>query len=198
MRFPTPVKLLAAALVIALPSLAQAGPPLICHPFQTAGEDLLPWGTGPGWNTPDPRYDVQRLTDDTLRLLTANTPVLDRMEVMRRAVIYAARDARVADQLLAAVVARATGAGQATRLALFDAGYLIESYKQATFLHRHSVTTADGYALVERAIAMGGDNAEMEFAAALMTSGSTSAAHLQRARASAAPLLARNITNLGW
>lgn len=198
MKCITPVKLLAAALVIGLPSIAQAGPPLICHPIQTAGADLLPWGTGPGWNTPDPGYEVQRLTEDTLRLLAAGTPVLDRMEVMRRAVIYAARDARVADELLAAVVDRATRSGQATRLALFDAGYLIESYKQASFLHRRSVTTADGYALVKRAIAMGRDNAEMEFAAALMTSGSTSAAHLQRARASAQPLLARNINIIGW
>lgn len=197
MKCFTSVKLLAAALVIALPSIAQAGPPLICHPFQTAGAALLPWGTGPGWNTPDHGYDVQRLTEDTLRLLAADIPVLDRMEVMRRAVIYAARDARVADQLLAAVVDRATGAGQATRHGLFDAGYLIESYKQASFLHRRSMTTADGYALVKRAIAMGNDNAEMEFAAALMTSGSTSAAHLQRARASAQPLLARNINTIG-
>jgi hypothetical protein len=198
MRFFAPVNLLAAALVIALPSVAQAGPPLICHPIQTAGGEMLPWGTGPGWNTPDHDYDVQRLTEDTLRLLAADTSVLDRMEVMRRAVIYAASDARVADQLLAAVVARASGSGQATSLALFDAGYLIEAYKQASFLHRRSVTTADGYTLVKRAIAMGRDNAEMEFAAALMTSGSTSAAHLQRARAAAPPLLARNITNLGW
>ena len=192
------LKLLAAALVLVLPSLAEAGPPLICHPFQTSTDNLLPWGAGPGWNTPDHRYDVERLTADTLRLLAADTPILTRMEVMRRAVIYAAKDAHVADQLLAAIVGRATGVGNTDRLAQFDAGYLIESYKQASHLHRRTVTTADGYALVKRALELSGDDAEMEFAAALMTTGPTSAAHLERARASAQSLLARNITNIGW
>jgi hypothetical protein len=192
------LKLLAAALVLVLPPLAEAGPPLICHPFQTSTADLLPWGHGPGWNTPDHRYDVQRLTADTLRLLSADAPVLTRMEVVRRAVIYAAKDAHVADQLLAAVVGRATASGRMDRLAQFDAGYLIESYKQASHLHGRTVTTADGYALVKRALELSGDDAEMEFAAALMTTGPTAAAHLERARVSARPLLARNITNIGW
>ena len=198
MKSPTRLKLLAAALVLVLPSLSEAGPPLICHPFQTTTTDLLPWGDGPGWNTPDHRYDVQRLTADTLRLLSADAPILTRMEVMRRAVIYSAKDARVADQLLAAIVGRATGAGKTDRLAQFDAGYLIESYKQASHLHGRTVTTADGYALVKRALDLSGGDAEMEFAAALMTTGRTSAAHLQRARASAEALLVRNITNIGW
>lgn len=150
------------------------------------------------WNTPDHRYDVQRLTEDTLRLLSADAPVLSRMEVMRRAVIYAAKDARVADQLLAAVVARTAGAGETDPLVQFDAGYLIESYKQVSHLHGRSSTTADGYARVKRALQMSGGHAEMEFAAALMTTGALSTAHLQRARSSAESLLARNITNLGW
>ncbi len=190
--------LVAAAILLALPALAEAGPPLICHPFQTAGAELLPWGDGPGWNTPDRGYDVQRLTQDTLRLLSTDAPVLARMEVMRRAVIYAAKDARVADHLLTAVLARATGAGETNALAQFDAGYLIESYKQASHLHGRSVTTADGYARVRRALQMSGGPAEMEFAAALMTTGAVSTAHLQRARASGQSLLARNITNVGW
>ena len=85
-------------------------------------------------------------------------------------------------------------------VALFDAGYLIESFKQAAHMFERSITSADGYAMVKKALLVGGSNAEMEFAAALMTSGSTSAAHLQRARAAtpAQSLLARNITNLGW
>ena len=56
--------------LVAFPRTSEAGPPLICHPFATGTESVLPWGTGPGWNTPDRRYDVQRLTADTLRLLT--------------------------------------------------------------------------------------------------------------------------------
>jgi hypothetical protein len=141
---------------------------------------------------------VQRLTADTLRLLTPDAPVLARMENLRRAVIYAARDHRVADQLLAAVAARVTD--MPNPIALFDAGYLIESFKQAAHMHGRNVSTTDGYAMVKKALLVGGSNAEMEFAAALMTSGQTSAAHLQRARTGtpAESLLARNITNLGW
>jgi hypothetical protein len=54
--------------------------------------------------------------------------------------------------------------------------------------------------MVKKALLVGGSNSEMEFAAALMTSGQASAAHLQRARTGtpAESLLARNITNLGW
>ena len=198
MTYITRIKLFALVLVFVVPSLSEAGPPLICHPFQTSGSELLPWGAGPGWNTPDQRYDVQRLTADTLRLLTPNAPVLARMENLRRAVIYAARDQRVADQLLAAVVARVTD--QPNPMALFDAGYAIESFKQAAHLHGRNVTTADGYAMVRKALLVGGDSPEIEFAAALMTSGTASAAHLQRARSATAAesLLARNISNLGW
>ena len=196
MKHVTRIKLFAAALVVALPMISEAGPPLICHPFQTSGAELLPWGAGPGWNTPDHGYDVQRLTADTLRLLSADAPVLARMENLRRAVIYAARDKRVADQLLAAVTARVTETPNP--VALFDAGYLIESFEQAAHIYGWKVTTADGYAMVKAALQVGGSHAEMEFAAALMTSGAASAAHLRKARASAQPLLARNITNLGW
>lgn len=191
-------RMLLAAVLLVAPVLAEAGPPLICHPFETAGGDLLPWGDGPGWNTPDRRYDVQRLTADTLRVLSSDAPILTRMENMRRAVIYATRAPHVADQLLLAVRARAERAhGAAAAAALFDAGYLIETYKQAAHLHRRSLST-DGYALVLRAIAASGGSAEMEFAASLMTRGATSQSHLQRARAAAAdrPLLARNIDTL--
>jgi len=192
------IKLFAAALVIAVPAISEAGPPLICHPFQTAGAELLPWGEGPGWNTPDHRYDVQRLPEDALRLLTADAAILTRMEIMRRAVIYAAKDAGVANRLLSAVTSRVTDTPNP--LALFDAGYLIESFKQAAHMYGRKVTAADGYAMVKKALLVGGSNSEMEFAAALMTSGATSAAHLQRARAAtpAESLLARNIANLGW
>jgi hypothetical protein len=199
MKHITRPALLLTALLTVLPSVVEAGPPLICHPFQTAsGTPLLPWGSGPGWNTPDRTYDIRRLVDDTVSLLRPETPVLSRMEILRRAVIYASKDSSVAEQLLTALSKRAATNGD--RLAVFDAGYLIESVKQATHMFGRKVTTEDGYTLVLRAIAAGPSSPEMEFAAALMTEGPRSATHLSRARAaaSAEPLLARNITNVGW
>jgi hypothetical protein len=198
MRHITRFTLLTTVL-FALPSIADAGPPLICHPFQTTGSALLPWGQGPDWNSPDGDYDVRRLATDTLALLSNDAPVLSRMENMRRAAIYATRDRRAAEQLLAAVIARAA-APDASRLSVFDAGYLIETYKQAAHMFGRSVTKQDGYALVVRAIAMGGSAPEMEFAAALMTQGVAANAHLERARAAAHAdtVLARNLTSLGW
>ena len=200
MRHITRFQFIVVALaLVGLPTLVEAGPPLICHPFQTAGATLLPWGTGPGWNTPDHGFDVTKVVPQTLAVLDDDAPLLARMENMRRAVIYATRDQRVAEQLLNAVLARAS-APNATRLAVFDAGYLIESYKQASHLFGRAMTDRDGYTLVVRAMAMGPQMPEMEFAAALMTSGSVSSKHLQRARAavSGESLLAKNITNLGW
>ena len=187
----------AAAALIALPSAALAGPPLICHPFQTAGSELLPWAAGSGWNNPDPRYNLQRLQGDLLKLLGPDAPVLSRMENMRRAAIYAARDRQVAEQLLQTLLARAAAPG-APAAALFDAGYLIESYKQAAHLYRWAAPTTDGYSMVVRAIAASGGSAEMEFAASLMTQGAQADAHLRRARAAAGaqPLLAQNIDSL--
>jgi hypothetical protein len=201
------------AVLLALPAVSEAGPPLICHPFQTGSEALLPWGDGSSWNTPDNRYDVQRLTADTLRLLSGGQSVIARMENLRRATIYAARDQRVASELLSAVLARALAATAAARPnadALFDAGYLIESYKQAVSLHKASLfaestpnrwtlrdeAAGDGYAMVTRAIALAGNNPDMEFAASLMASGAIAEAHRQRAasQAHAGSLLARNLS----
>ena len=99
-----------------------AGPPLICHPFTTGADArLLPWAEGTGWHLPHNSYERANLVADTLGLLSADAPILARMENMRRAAIYAARNARIADHLLAAVVARARTGGQGNRIALFDA-----------------------------------------------------------------------------
>src|SRR5262245_30371578 len=120
------------AAVFMLAETAEAGPPLICHPFDAGSAAMLPWGPGQGWNTPDRSYDVQRLTADTLRLLTPATPVIARMEIMRRATIYANQDRKVALALMKAVLDRAKATPEASRdpLPWFDAGYLIESYRQ--------------------------------------------------------------------
>jgi hypothetical protein len=70
---------LGAALLLTVVSVAEAGPPLICHAFETGPAALLQWGRGAGWNSPDPAYDVRRVTADTLRVLTPDAPILARM-----------------------------------------------------------------------------------------------------------------------
>jgi hypothetical protein len=187
----------AVALVLLAARTAEAGPPLICNPFDAGSAALLPWDKGLGWKTPSPSYDLQRLTADTLRLLSADAPVLARMENMRRATIYASQDRRVAADLLAAVLGRAA---QAPRdpLAWFDAGYLVESYRQAKGVAGWDMlagTDRDGYSFVRKAIEMTGQSAEMEFAASLMTPRTTADEHRRRALAGAkqGSLLAKNM-----
>jgi hypothetical protein len=203
----------ALGLLLTLAGAAEAGPPLICHAFDAGAAPLLPWGQGQGWDSPDRSYDVQRLTADTMRLLSADAPILARMENLRRATIYAARDRQVAAQLMTAIVARTeTGTGSPDALAWFDAGYLVESYRQASHIYKWDMLSpaerakwslrtepsgSDGYALVRKAIAMIGTSPEMEFAASLMKEGSASAEHRRRAMAGAkaGSLLAKNLAH---
>jgi hypothetical protein len=205
----------AAAVFVMLSGTAEAGPPLICHPFDVGGAVTLPWGPSSGWNAPDRSYDVQRLTADTLRLLTPSTPVLTRMETLRRATIYASQDRKVATALMTALLDRAKATPQTSRdpLPWFDAGYLIESYRQmksagpwemlsgvehlwADF--RHDPRAVEGYGFVRKAIQLAGSNAEMEFAASLMQQGAAAEQHRQRASAGApaGSLLAKNLANI--
>lgn len=210
-------------MMLAFASPALAGPPLICHPFDTAGGALLEWGSGPGWNTPKPSYDIKKLPAEVARLLESDAPVLTRMENLRRATIYAMKDPAVAHQLLTMVMGRAM-TPRSDAQAWFDAGYLIESYKQAVHLRGHlrqgygaqergllwtkdkgwtatDVTLkVDGYGFVKKAIAMASAlNAEMEFAASLMTQGAVASAHRARATASAArgSVVAQNLAKQG-
>jgi hypothetical protein len=200
---------LAAVAFFATPALA--GPPLICHPFETSGAKLIAWGSGPGWNTPDRSYDIKNLVADTNVVLTADAPILARMENMRRATIYAMRDPAIAQELLKTVMARAL-ATTSNGTAWFDAGYLIESYKQAVHLREDrkpelrawaavdETIRVDGYNWVKKSMAMGLQNAEVEFAASLMTQGSTASAHRAKAIAAAPKnsLLAKNIASSGF
>jgi hypothetical protein len=199
--------------ILALATAAEAGPPLICHAFDAGTAQLLPWSSqGQNWNTPNRSYDVQKLTADTLRLLSPDAPILARMENMRRATIYAGQDRRVAAELLTAVLGRAnTEAARAGRdsLAVFDAGYLIESYMQASAIDQWkslsdtasaavksaNLTAGDGYGLVRRALELTGSSPEMEFAASLMKGGPVAEDHRRKALAGAkaGSLLARNL-----
>ena len=140
---------LAAFAVVSAAVPALAGPPLICHPFETRGGALLPWdarGAATNWNAPLASYATAGLTDDVMKLLDADSPVLTRMENLRRATIYAQKDPAVARQLLDAVMVRAKSSRTIGAQASFDAGYLIESYKQATHIPREE----GGYGLGRR------------------------------------------------
>jgi hypothetical protein len=211
---------LAAVLAVGLglASLASAGPPLICHPFTTGnGAPLLPWAEGTNnWHLPDPSYDRANLVADTLRLLSADAPILDRMENMRRATIYAGENRAMAAELLRAVVERTEtkpAAAHAEALEWFDAGYLVETYRQLGLIYQHEMRPShsrwtslvpeelselDGYALVQKAAALAPEvQAELEFASALMSREPLTATHLRRAASSAAAgsLLAQNLVH---
>jgi hypothetical protein len=80
---------LAFALVVTA-APAFAGPPLICHPIEIGAAPSLPWSSAPGWNGALGSYDLARLSDDTVSLLTPQTPVDVRRETLRRAALYAA------------------------------------------------------------------------------------------------------------
>jgi hypothetical protein len=177
----------ALAAGLSLVSAASAGPPLICHPFITGAEaPLLPWAEGSGWRRPDPGYDVAGLVDDTLELLSADAPLVARMENMRRATIYADGHREVAAALLRAVVRRTETAPVDVRAAAhawFDAGYLVETYRQLDLVYEHGMLPGngpslvpaelailDGYTFVEKALALAPEAvAEFELAASLMT-----------------------------
>jgi hypothetical protein len=81
--------LITAGLLLALVRPAPAGPVLICKNYEIGAAKSLPWG-GSDWRSVKPDYDINRLVEDTLALLTPDTPVIVRMETLRRAVIYAA------------------------------------------------------------------------------------------------------------
>ena len=204
--------LLTLGILVAVAGAAEAGPPLICHAFDAGSAPLLPWAKGQSWDSPDASYDVTRLTADTLRLLSADAPILARMENMRRATIYAARNREAAGQLMSAVMKRAESGSGSDPLSWFDAGYLVESYRQASHIYkwdmlskverakwtlRNEPNGVDGYALVQKAITMTGSSAEMEFAASLMKDGAASAEHRRRAvaGAKAGSLLAKNLAH---
>lgn len=168
-----------AAVLLARPALA--GPPLLCFPFEIGNAKTLPIGTG-GWHAVDPRYDSSHLIEDTLAFLTPQTPIVVRMETLRRATLYAAKDRQLADALLTRLQDRATVPDANAALAVFDFGYLAETYKQADFLFGGPMKTAqgiDGYNLVMKASAMRGDPA-MQFALAVITRGNTKTAGAYR------------------
>jgi hypothetical protein len=210
----------AIALVVTLlcfAAVAQAGPPLICHAIEIGEAKSLPW-TSHNWNlSGGENYDTKNLVRETLEILAPDTPVLVRMETLRRATLYARKDPVAAKELLARLHARATSAessGHPDALAWFDVGYLAETYKQwigqnlphmtdGMRMDANPAAGVDGYALVKKALALRaaalhGDDPQMEFAAALITLSGPTAEHREHAQKAIAgaktdPLLAQNL-----
>ncbi len=189
------------AIMAGLATTAQAGPPLICHPLEIGQAKSLPW-VDLNYRIGSGGYDVKNLAGDTLAILNSNTPVLVRMETLRRATIYARQDPRAAKELLTRLHARAAdsdAAGHSDALAWFDAGYLVETYKQWIGKGEPNPASGlDGYALVKKAIGLRGQDPEMEFAAALITLAGPESDHQDHVRRAMAgtkndPLLARNL-----
>ena len=203
------MKILAAIVLLAAPVFA--GPPLVCHPSNIGSARSLPWNSTTWIPSGDEGYDVSHLVADALGLLGPDTPVLVRMETIRRAALYSQNNALVARELLAGLKARAT-IGEHDALAAFDYGYLIETYRQLEMAFRMSraerhrgdwvnpAAALDGYAWVKKAIGMRGRDAEMEFAAALITTENSKQdyqEHVAKAKDGMKedPLLAQNVAN---
>ena len=205
-----------AVLALALPAVA--GPPLLCHPFDIGNAESLPWdGTRAFWQG-RADYRLENLVADTDALLTPSTPVIVRMETLRRAALYASADGEVADRLYAKLGERLRASqkpgGRPDDLALFDFGYLTETYRQIAELDRgmsefrgrgpalrKAIGSADGYALIKKTLGKPTTDPAIEFAAALMIGRRDDGAfriHAERARAGAGrdALLARNINHI--
>jgi hypothetical protein len=184
---------------------AWAGPPLICHAFDIGDAKSLPW-VSHNWNlNGDENYDPKNLPVDTIAILDRGSKTtLAHMETLRRATLYARKDPTAAKQLLLRLTVRAeaaTNSAEPDTLAIFDAGYLAEAYKQWLGEGANNPANGmDGYALVKKAIQLRGSDAQMEFAAALITLGRPSAeqqVHAAKALAGAKSdqLLAQNLNS---
>src|SRR5213593_2923593 len=189
------------ATTLTLATVVQAGPPLICHTIEIGQSKSLPW-ISHNWNlSGGETYDTKNLVRDTLEILAPDTPILVRMETLRRATLYTRKDPVVAKELLTRLDARATSAessGHPDALAWFDVGYLAETYKQwigqnlphmtdGMRMDTNPAAAVDGYALVKKALALRGtalhaDDPQMEFAAALITLSGPQDEHRQHAQ----------------
>lgn len=204
------------ALLIGVARPALAGPPLLCHPFDIGTARSLPWDGTNSWSQGRADYNISNLVADTEALLTSSTPVIVRMETLRRAAIYASGDRRVAEQLMTRLTDRARaseGAGRPDALAFLDAAYVIEAFRQIGYLGkdtefrerastvRELVGDADGYALIGKSLALRPNDPGLQFAAALISADRHRDAYPEHARkarvgASQDALLARNIRHV--
>jgi len=214
MKPRTILSVVIASLAIAVPALA--GPPLLCHPFEIGSAKSLPWVGEKSWDEGQPGYKLDRLVADTEALLTLSTPVIVRMETLRRAALYASTDARVASDLIKRFITRAEAseiAGKPDALAYLDAAYLAGAFNEITMMGRakeweqRSANARevkgrlDAYALITKSVALRPSDPAIQFAAALISADEHRGeypAHAAKARAGMGsdPLLARNIVHV--
>src|SRR5580704_5188827 len=174
-----PLAMSTVAVVFGFTTFAQAGTPVLCHPIEIGQAKSLPWVEFNHRGNTD--YDLRNFSRDTLAILDSHTPVLVRMETLRRATIYARQDPQAAKELITRLQERALNSDAARHpdaLAWFDVGYLAEAYKQ--WMGKGEPNPAaglDGYSLVRKAISLRGSDPEMEFAAALITLPGPDSAH---------------------
>lgn len=149
--------------------------PLVKWALAIGDAKSLPWGDPNSWNAPASGYDIAKVPGDTQALLAPETPVLVRMETMRRAIAYSQLDPGIAYQVLGALLNRvrdADAAGKPDVLAAFDVGYFFEACRQAKWLKTEYLGDRNGYSLVVRAIQLTGNTdprfLEMQFAAGLI------------------------------
>jgi len=131
MRKTLIASLVLTVLALAMPALA--GPPFVCHPFDIGSAKSLPWGAPNNFLGMRDDYDAGRVVADTDALLKPSTPMLARMETLRRAVMYASRDRALADRLFSLVMNRAKAAKESRTpdaLAFFDAGFVAEAFTE--------------------------------------------------------------------
>jgi hypothetical protein len=193
------------SVVLSCASRALAGPPLICHAYNIGTANSLPEGSDRFGTSST--YDRSHLVADTLGLLTRDTPLLVRMETLRRAAIYATGNLRTWDgqkythvdkELGAALTAKlrertTMGEARSRALALFDLGFFTETLRQTGL-----DPALDGYTILVKAAPLLKDSPEVEFALALASvrpKRAEHARHLAEARAAAKPgsLLALNL-----
>jgi hypothetical protein len=223
MRIPTWLVIVVGVLVLGNARTVLAGPPLLCHPYEIGQASSLPW-QGRDWWPGRRDYNVANLVSETMAILMPSAPVVVRMETMRRAVIYAARDRDVAEQLLAAVLGRARkleAQGRPDANAWLDAAYLTEALREVGDLARMSDNSPfagavravdgltaglDGYAFILKSLDLRPGDPSIEFAAALIATRETGrdgssrkyVEHAAKARAGATrdALLARNLDHI--
>ncbi len=194
------MSLLVAAIVA---STTFAGPPLICHPFSIDDAKCIAWGNGP-FDAPRIR-DSEKWIDEVVAVLDGSDVAIVHMETLRRATIACARTT-TSSSLLARLLARALNAeasGKPDAFALFDVGFFAQSLDQYGSDSSAGCGVKKGiigYAYISRAMEVAPNNAQFQFAAALMTAihnKTSSDLHLARANVGARhdKLLAMNITN---
>lgn len=167
---------------------------MICHPVEIGDAACLPWHVG-----------KPELAAATVTTLDGSSSALVHMETLRRAAHRCEGDTDLATQLLGVLTARALDAeiagGAGAALPLLDAGYLAQCYDQLglrTGVRCGPAGGITGYAWVRRSLDLSPDDAEIEFAAAMMTAmaaGPEHDRHVARARELASPgsLVARNL-----